>query len=186
MRKPGAGTNDQRRLDFLPRILGRRSGGSSGATSRAALRLLGLLVLPIRGEAAWFVHIEHGDDNQHHEPERGMEDVGASGAAIDDHLTCLGRRGRYPWSKSNSSRTPGPLRALSQSQSRCLAVQAGQTGGRIQVGSGGRAESFQAGHASSILVTRSTSSLLVRSSFNVSKYSNNQITRMTGLVIRVS
>ena len=57
------------------RILGRRSGGSSGATSRAAFRLLGLLVLPIRGEAAWFVHIEHGDDNQHHEPERGMEAI---------------------------------------------------------------------------------------------------------------
>jgi hypothetical protein len=26
------------------------------------------------------VHIEHGDDNQHHEPERGMEDIAAKSA----------------------------------------------------------------------------------------------------------
>jgi hypothetical protein len=32
------------------------------------------------GEAASFVHIEHGDDNQHHEPERGMEDITAKSA----------------------------------------------------------------------------------------------------------
>jgi hypothetical protein len=27
------------------------------------------------------VHIEHGDDNQHHEPERGMEDITAKSAS---------------------------------------------------------------------------------------------------------
>jgi len=71
------------------------------------------------------------------------------------------RRGPYrvpphsAW-KSNTSGTPGPSRALSQSHWQCLAVQPGQTGRRVRIGLGGRADSFQAGHASSILVTHST------------------------------
>ena len=77
------------------------------------------------------------------------------------------------------------LRALSQSQSRFLAVQAGQTGGRIRVGSGRRADSFQAGHAASILVTRSTAKALVRSPSACPSYSNKQITRMARLVMRI-
>jgi hypothetical protein len=34
-------------------------------------------MLPVRGEAAGFVHVEHGDDNQHEEPEGRMEDITA-------------------------------------------------------------------------------------------------------------
>jgi hypothetical protein len=44
---------------------------------------------------------------------------------------------------------------------------------------------FQAGHASSILVTRSTASLLVNSLSRCPNYSNNQMTRMTRLAIRI-
>jgi hypothetical protein len=40
-------------------------------------QFVGLLVLPVRGEAAAFMHIERGDDNQHEEPERGMEHIAA-------------------------------------------------------------------------------------------------------------
>jgi hypothetical protein len=46
-------------------------------------------------------------------------------------------------SKSISSRTPGPSRALSQSRGWCLAVRGGQTRRRIRVGSSRRADSFQ-------------------------------------------
>jgi hypothetical protein len=51
--------------------------GPSDISLGAALQFVGLLVVPARGEAAEFVHIEHGDDNQHEEPERGMEDIAA-------------------------------------------------------------------------------------------------------------
>jgi hypothetical protein len=37
-----------------------------------------LLVLPVRGKAAWFVQIEHGDDDQHEEPKGGIVDIGES------------------------------------------------------------------------------------------------------------
>jgi hypothetical protein len=62
------------------------------------------------------------------------------------------RRPEQEDSKSNSSRTRGPSRVLSQSRWWCLAVRGGQTSRRIRVGPGGRADSFQAGHASSTLV----------------------------------
>ncbi len=57
---------------------------------------------------------------------------------------------------NRTAAAPGPLRALSQSQRWCLAVQGGQTRRRIRVGSSRRADSFQDHSQGSSLSTRPT------------------------------
>ena len=105
-------------------------------------------------------HIECAGSNPgrttrpHVERQRGMVDGGRVVAAA-----CF-RRPEQEDSKSNSSRAPGPSRALSQSRSWCLAVRGVRPKAHPSRLSR-RADSFQAGHASSILVTRSIALCLV-------------------------